>query len=255
MISGVYGVLHRDSGRWYVGRAANVGARWRQHQHHAEAGSKLSFHEAIREHGLAAFTWITLQPCSAVEAITLEVEWIARLRAFSEGFNCTEGGDMAPGRYESVRAKMSAILCQRTDRPFLGRKHSTKSIELMRAAARRRGPEWREKLSAIASGRKLSEEHRAHLRSIRVGSNRGAANPFYGKKHTVETRQRIVLANTGQRRVSKEKEDGIVTFRLKGMTLKQIATEIRVSKGTASRVLTERYGRSWVNEDLAKVKA
>lgn len=163
MVSGIYGAMHRETGRWYVGRAVHVVSRWAQHKRLASRGSAIPFHAAIRELGEGSFIWMVLQPCSAVEAVALEKEWIAKLAAYPGGFNSTAGGELTPGDYEAVRQKMAAAWKKRTDRSFLGRKHSPETIAKIKEAAKRRGPEWRQKLSAIAKSRRYTPEQRAAL--------------------------------------------------------------------------------------------
>lgn len=244
-------MLHRPTGRWYVGRAMFIKERWRAHRRLAKLRPKTLFQNALSSLPADEFEWVVLQECTANMAVVLEAEWIKQKKSFTNGFNSTEGGELTPGDYESIRRKMSEAWKHRTDRPFLGKKHSAESINLIKEAAKNRGPEWRKLISIAATGRKLSEETRRKLRLLHAGTNRGSANPFFGRKHSEASLRLISAANLGRRRTGPDKESRIIALRSGGMTLKQIAKAIRVSKGTASRVLTERFGRTWVIEDVS----
>jgi len=126
MISGIYGVVHRPTERWYVGRAQNIVSRWALHRRMAANGSSIKFHERLKALPATDFTWIVLQPCSPIEAVELEAEWIKKLIAFENGFNSTEGGELTPGNYASIRKKMSVAWEKRKDRSFLEKLRKSK---------------------------------------------------------------------------------------------------------------------------------
>ena len=200
MTSAIYGIIHRPTGRWYVGRSGNVARRWRSHLVSAKRGSGFPFHQALRDHSAIEFTWITLQLCPPDDCSKLEQLWISKLGAFARGFNCTEGGEFTPGDYPHIRAKMSAAGKARPDCPFLGRHHSVESLRLIKEAALRRGAEWRAKIGAAAKGRKASSETRAKLSAARKGKCSGLNNGFFGKRHSEGTRASIAASQLGRKR-------------------------------------------------------
>ena len=79
--------------------------------------------------------------------------------------------------------------------------HRAKIIEAMKS------PEIRDKLSKTHKGKVLSPEHRAKIGTSLKGRNlspeelekrHGEHNPFYGKKHSPETKEKISKANRGK---------------------------------------------------------
>jgi len=200
MTNAIYGIVHRPSQRWYVGRTANVSRRWRNHRASMRHGSKLPFHQALRDHAATEFTWVVLQLCSHDNCARLEQLWIGKLSAFTNGFNCTDGGEFTPGDYPHIRAKMSVAGKARVDRPFLGRRHSSEAIRLIREAAARRGSEWRARISLATRGRKASAETRAKLSAAHTGRCSGQNNGFFGKHHSEETKAKIAASLLGRKR-------------------------------------------------------
>ena len=75
---------------------------------------------------------------------------------------------------------------------YSGRKHSTQSIEKMRNAK---------------IGKKHTKEHIANSSSARKGKNTGADNHFYGKLHTIDTKNKMSESLTGKIRTIDFKEN------------------------------------------------
>lgn len=87
----LYEVVHRASGRAYVGVAQDVTKRWRAHRNLSARGSQTHFHRALRKYGREAFDWSVVAWCSSFdEALDAEREEIA---ARGRGFNQTDGGE------------------------------------------------------------------------------------------------------------------------------------------------------------------
>lgn len=171
----VYMVMHRDSGRVYVGMTTQtVAQRWKQHRL-AATGRKWSathLHCAIRAHGVDAFDVFVLE--SAIDRGELparERHYVSALRANVPGcgFNLTEGGEVSPAIDPRVRAKIGAAHAGRTltaehrAKVAAGlRGHKRSADEIERSAASRRGrkatPETIERLRASHLGKTLPKD-------------------------------------------------------------------------------------------------
>jgi hypothetical protein len=133
----LYRVVHRDSGRDYVGVSSQPEVRWVQHQRSARAGSRTRFHRALHKYGLEAFDWKVIAWASCFKgAATLE----KMARHLGMGlFNMTSGGEGVPGlvwsqesREKQSRSKTGtrwswtpeARARWKGNRSMLGRKHS-----------------------------------------------------------------------------------------------------------------------------------
>lgn len=62
MASGIYAIIHRDSGRWYVGQSGDIGDRWRRHMQSLNKGGHHSPHlqRVWTKYGSDAFDFETL---------------------------------------------------------------------------------------------------------------------------------------------------------------------------------------------------
>ena len=107
------------------------------------------------------------------------------------GYNIEEGGTTKGEISESTRQKLreknkgkivSIEVREKLSKAGKGRKHSPKTIEKMKLAAQRNL-----KLRPKRIGIKLSEETKKKLSEMR----KGELNPFYGKKHSEETKAKF----------------------------------------------------------------
>ncbi len=120
-------------------------------------------------------------------------------------------GENAPMRQPAMRARMRddnpmhrpdvVAKMSGEGNPFFGRKHTEETKAKIRASkiGKKLTDDHRKKLSAVRTGRVMAAEQRAKLSEIRVGEN----NPFFGQKHTEETKAKI-RASQALRRAEKE---------------------------------------------------
>lgn len=90
------------------------------------------------------------------------------------------------------KAKSSASVSGERN-PFYGMRHSLEALEKMRKAANNRTKAHCDKISAALRGRKQTEETCRKKSEASCGEN----NPFYGRRHTAETKLRISKAHKG----------------------------------------------------------
>jgi len=120
---------------------------------------------------------------------------------------------------EEAKKRLSELAKKRTGKnnPFYGKKHSKEAREQMSAARKERtgwehSEETKRKIGEAHKGREKSEEQKAKqseamkARWAEEGTNlkpppsgSGEDNPFFGKQHTDEVKQRIGDANRGRR--------------------------------------------------------
>ena len=163
---GIYRIYHKESGRNYVGKSVNIRKRAQAHFAPKDTGCYIS--KSIRKYGKDAFALEVLELCSEDNLEIREAHWIAALDCMApHGYNLTPGDS-----------------------------HSRHTVETRR------------KISKAHQGQQKSEEHRLNLSKAQKGKRlsaeqcqkmsemfSGKGNPFYGKKHTVETRQKIAQHN------------------------------------------------------------
>lgn len=118
-LSGVYAIIHRPSGRAYIGSSQNIVTRWRWHlralqqaRHHC-----IPLLDAWLLDGPGAFAFVVLDFCDRNALITCEQEWLGY---FAEVFNTGLIVD-APmrGRHhnDDVRQRISATMRDRGIQP------------------------------------------------------------------------------------------------------------------------------------------
>jgi len=116
-------------------------------------------------------------------------------------YNRTNGGDGVSGLIvtEQTRKKIS-LQTSGEKNPFFGKTHSEKTRKLISNKVSNLPPEWREKVRKKLIGKKRSKEHKEKI-SLQTS---GEKNPFFGKNHSIEAKQKISEANRGRIQTTEE---------------------------------------------------
>ena len=169
----LYEIVHRETGREYVGiTTQRVQRRW---AHHARAKSHIG--NALRAYGAEAFDFriITVYP-NAAAAKQAEID---RIAARKPAFNKTAGGDGTNGYSPTEEHR------ERLRKAILGRKRSAEFCAKCRA-------------------KKVSAETREKIRRARLGQTwsvdvrEKCAAGRRGKPNTAEAKAKISAALTGK---------------------------------------------------------
>jgi group I intron endonuclease len=208
-VCGVYSILHRDSGKRYVGSSAKIGQRFTSHINDGRKQSRSCIHRAIREYGADAFDFTLIEACDKDVLRVREKHWIEHFNSCSvdHGFNShpdptnlhdcighKQSDTTIARRVEKLRgkkrspeicAKMAAAtraarkpMSEETRAKLKARikpKHTPESIEKILATKRERygvsmiSPESRAKISAATLGHPVTEETRQKLREKLTG--------------------------------------------------------------------------------------
>lgn len=206
--SGVYAIIHRESEKFYIGSAMNLGARLSAHRCHLRIGdhpnSKLQ--RAWNKYGADAFEFAVLHTCPAEERRAREQDAIDRLHP---GYNIALYVD-APAK----GLKATPETCKKISDGLKGKPKSAAhraalsiaktGIPLSEAA--------KEKLSVAFTGRVLSEVHKQRIGDAHRGrpgkkqpaSQRAAQSAFMmgntisrGLVHSEETKRRMSESRMG----------------------------------------------------------
>jgi group I intron endonuclease len=171
---GIYAIIHRDTGRSYVGSAVKMGRRWANHVSQSRGDGTERIHKALREFGERTFDFVVLETCESSELLEREKIWIEKMgSASADGFNTIKNpAERHMGRLHSDATK------QRMSAHRKGRKHSQahraaltaslrrpehRALLSLKNTGKRRTPEQRAKMGVSRRGKKLSEEHRKKL--------------------------------------------------------------------------------------------
>jgi group I intron endonuclease len=195
------------NGKMYIGQTSvSIEKRFKEHiSHSLTKNGKYKFHQALRKYGAENFT---IEEVMWVEAFTkqelkqkldyLEKYFIQRFDTKRNGYNSTDGGEGMSGSQMSIewRNKISEALKGHPG-ALKGKHHSEESKKLMSRIRKGKhlSEETKQRLSEAHKGKVLTEECKDKLRKLNLGEN----NPFYGKKHSEETKAKMRLAKLKKR--------------------------------------------------------
>lgn len=161
-VSGVYKIRNTVNGRFYIGSAVNIRKRWNHHLTFLRKGKHHSRHLqcSFNKYGSEAFTVEVLEVTTASRNALIEREqhYLDTLRPYrNSGYNvCRKAGS-------TLGVKHTKAVREKVRRRMLGNIPWNKG--------RKRPP--------------FSEEWKRNLARL------GETNPFYGKQHSSETKQKI----------------------------------------------------------------
>jgi group I intron endonuclease len=196
MLSSVYKVVQKSTGREYVGITSRPPlVRWKEHLYDAQRARSF-LHNAIRKHGEADFEFKVVAELPTFEEAKIAEQILIALER--PAFNLTAGGDGTRGylRSEETRQKLAA--------GRRGKKHSDETRQKIseavsaallgnqRAKGVKHSAETRAKLSALRTGKKYgprSAETRAKMSAAQMGNKK-----TLGRKHTEEAKAKMRAA-------------------------------------------------------------
>ena len=202
----------------YIGQTIlSLERRKTYHKGYVRNGAQTYFHRAIRKYGFDGFDWsILTKENNEGKLNKAEKYWIETLETMNPeyGYNLCSGGKRR-GMFSEEVSKQINEKMKGEGNPFLGRKHTKESIELIKIALRgkkygpmseehkekirlankgkKRTKETLRKMSAANKGKKLSEEHK-----LKIGlAGKGEKNHNFGKKISEEQKKKLSEALSG----------------------------------------------------------
>jgi group I intron endonuclease len=190
VISGIYRIVQRSTGLFYLGSSVDISRRWRQHVRDLNAGvhHSLRLQRAWSKYGAADFEFLIEQEASAETLRALEESLLNELRPAFNAWLSASGMPLGGKHSEATKAKVRG-----PGNPFFGRKHT---------------PETRARMAAASTGRQLSPETRAKIAASKLGKKRPDVTERIrqqgcvsrGHKMSPKARARISAANKGRER-------------------------------------------------------
>lgn len=214
MIFYIYRLYNLSNGKCYIGYANNVYSRWKRHIRNINAKDKQHLYicRAINKYGFMNFGIEILEACTT-NVNNREQYWISVFNSNKRqfGYNLTKGGDGAPGMKLSDAAKL---------------KISKKAKE------RYQDPKYRRKMSEARKGKCCGEDH-----------------PMFGKHHSIESRQKISAACSGEKhgraKLSEEQVRQMRSQYLIGIySTRKLAKIYNISKSSVFSIISN---KNWSN--------
>jgi group I intron endonuclease len=222
--SGVYAIIHRDSGRWYVGQSQDPRKRWNGHRCHLRRGTHhcAPLQYAWAKYGEDAFSF---------EVLILAPVWV--LDALEQAYL----DDPDTSHFNVARDAVS---------PMRGRKLSEDQREARKR--RRHSPETIAKMRASHARALEDPEYRAKLGRPRTPEEiEKAASAHRGRKHKPESIAKMRAAKTGQKHTPESRSK--LSAALKG---KNTGPKSEEHKAKIAASLKGREGRKQSPETIAK---
>ena len=196
MTVGVYRIINKENGKFYIGSSLRIEHRWAVHRCDLDKKQHHSRHlqRAWTKLGSASFTWGILEVCTPDQRLALEQRYLDNLTPWNPdiGYNharCVTNCDPSPETRQKMSRnnsgtgnpnygkKSSALQKQRCSEANTGRVHT--EDERLKISARAIGrPAWNK-------GKKVPEDQILS----------GERHPMYGKTHSEETKQKMRLAH------------------------------------------------------------
>lgn len=183
-MTGIYRIIHIDSGRCYVGQSVNIAKRWSSHRAALNQGKHTTIYlqRVWTKYGQGAFAFEIIELCE-VQYLTAREQ--AAMDRFRPEFNAAPAAGSNLGMKHSVEARAKISAGNR------GQKRSEEFCAKMRMLnlGKVLTPQHKARISAAKIGFRPSTEARAKMRAARLGGT-----------HSAETRAKIAAAKLGTKR-------------------------------------------------------
>jgi group I intron endonuclease len=190
---GIYQIKNLVNGKVYVGSSDCLKRRIREHKYWLNKGRHVNGHLqfAWNKYGIDGFDFSILEHCSIDDLIPTEQKWMDKLCVIGTDYNiCPIAGSTRGSTHtEEAKAKMS-ISRRGEANAFYGKKHSDETLEYLRSI--NIGKEGSNK------GKPMSLEARKKSSISKTGKKMGEDNPFFGRTHSDETKEKIRQARIGK---------------------------------------------------------
>lgn len=173
--SGVYKIINVENNSIYVGSAVNLHRRFVDHRNYLRKGisNNKKLQNAWNKYGENAFKFEVIEKCD--KNVLIEKE-----------------------QYHIDTLKPEYNICPIASSPMLGREFTKEHRERISKALRgvKKSSEHNKAVSIALLGHELSEETRLKISETRKREKigHGKKNPFYGRKHSEETKKKMSIA-------------------------------------------------------------
>lgn len=220
---GIYMIKNEINGNFYIGSSKNINKRWTQHKSDLKGGKHKNIHlqRSYNKYG-NVFSYSILEETDDDNLLSKEQEYIDKYKNdkffYNIGLNSSGGDNLTnnPKREEIIeKISISVRKCYESmsekdrekfkkygkDNPNYGNKWSKE----MREDASKRSKEYYSNHDQSLKGKKLEDfydeetvKNMKEKMSNFAKTRTGEKNPFYGKQHSDETKEKLREKKTGK---------------------------------------------------------
>ncbi len=222
MNCGVYRILHRESGKVYIGSSTNLKVRLADHKNKLRQNRHVNSYlqNAYNKYGEDAFDFQVILICDPVNNIMYEQKFMDFYKCYEEDFgyniNPTAGSPLGRVVTDATKLKLSQKLKGRVI-----------------------SQEARDKASITLTGRVFTEEHKRKI-----------GDKSRGRKHTNESKIKLSEINTGKK-LSQEVKDKI-SKKNKGKVVSD-ETKLKMSEAASGKVFSEEHRNNLSQSQKGKI--
>ena len=201
IIIGIYKIVNFVNGHCYIGSSCNINKRWTQHINQLNKGKHHSIYlqRAWNKYSSDSFKLEILEECNIDNLFIYEQKWIDKLKP-EYNLGSVGGGDNISNHpnLDEIKKKHSKNLSI-----YLS-KLSQKEYDTWTKKYGSDNPNWKggsSKAKCVDCNTEIYPYHKRCAKCSKLGQN----NPFYGKKHSDKTKQKISNRNKGKKPINTRK--------------------------------------------------
>lgn len=219
MSCGVYQIRNVINGKKYYGSSKEIEERWKRHITDLRAGKhhNIKLQRAFIKYGENAFVFEIVELRTESDLLIREQHYLDNNKnGYNIGLKASGGDNLTnhPNKKDIVRRMTESVKKRYAERTSEEREQYSKKMtgEGNPNYGKRWGKELRERMSQRRTGVKASPETKAKIgiaskerwkneeyKQKNVDRMLGEGNPFYGKKHSKETKEKLRIKNTGKK--------------------------------------------------------
>ena len=197
---GIYAIVNKQTGKFYIGSAVDFEARWRVHKCQLRNGKHHSQHlqRSWDKYGEENFDFIVVEIVERDRLLGVEQSYLRTLKPFDgvTGYNVSEkatGVCLSGRKNPNYGKQMSQEQREKISRTLKGHQVSDETrVKISQNTPRQSGP------LNYNYGKPVSEERRKRQSEKMKGRFSGENNPSFGKRASEETRTKQSLARRGK---------------------------------------------------------
>jgi hypothetical protein len=199
-IKGIYKIINKINGKYYVGSSDNIKRRWYNHKIELNKNQHNNkyLQRAWNKYGENNFDFIIVESVNDDDLLNIEQKYLNIInnnRNISYNIS-TDSKSPMKGNHHSEESKEKIRICS------TGRKHSLQSkLKISMSKKGIKNPKLGRNMSEKNNpmyGKHHSNESKEKSRISHLGKYDGIKNPNYGKKHSYITKQKISEALKGK---------------------------------------------------------